>query len=164
MINPGALNQISFVKESTWGTVVTPTKSIAVKPTGGIFTNQDIKELQAIKNQLAKVYDTYAGQRKHEGDYSLDFFPDYPGYALLSALGANVDATKGGESIVFTHTMTEAAAKPSLTIEQAVGANGENVRRFAGCMCESFKITSKSGDVVTIDPKFKAKSQASQGS
>src|SRR5438270_6896298 len=120
MINPGVLNQISFKKESTWGTAVVPDKSIPVKPTGGIFTNQDIKDLQAIKNQLAKVYDAYAGMRKHEGDYGLDLFPDYPGYALVSAFGTNVDATKGGESIVFTHTLSEAAAKPSLTIEQAI--------------------------------------------
>src|SRR5437870_10072927 len=123
MINPSALNQISFKKESTWGTVVTPDKSIAVKPTGGIFTNQDIKELQAIKNQLPKVYDTYVGTRKHEGDYGLDLFPDYPGYFLVSSFGSNVDATASGETTVYTHTLSEAAAKISLTIEQAVGAN-----------------------------------------
>src|SRR5438874_13285849 len=85
MISPVVLNQISFKKESAWGTAVVPDKSLPVKPTGGIFTNQDIKLLQAIKNQLAKNYDAYAGMRKHEGDYGIDFFPDYPGYAILSA-------------------------------------------------------------------------------
>ena len=42
------INQVSFKKESTWGTQVVPDKSIPVRPTGGITTNQDIKTLTAV--------------------------------------------------------------------------------------------------------------------
>ena len=56
-MSDGILSQISFKKESTWGTAVTPDKSIAVRPTGGIQPKESIQMQPAIKGQLQKFYD-----------------------------------------------------------------------------------------------------------
>lgn len=153
----GVLSVVSFIKESTWGTALTPTKSIAVRPTGGFVTKEDTQLIPAIRGQLSKNYNAIKGKVSHEGSFTFDCFEDYVGYILLSALGTDTPATKGAETIVFVHSFTESAAKPSLTIEQAIT---EDVRRFAGSICNSFKISSKPGETVQVDASFLAKTFA----
>lgn len=157
-MSAGQLNQLSLAKESTWGTAVTPSKSIPVHFTGGIKTDQDLQMISAARANLAKNLDSFVGKRVHEGDLEMDFFSDYPGYFIVAALGAVASALKGGESIVYEHTITEQEAKPSYTIEQVVG---ENVRRFAGCLITGFKLSCNTGEPVVLAPSIKAKSQAS---
>jgi hypothetical protein len=65
-MSAGTLSQISFAKETTWGTAVTPDKSIAVRPTGGIRTEtagstgmldsqeEDIEGKEALEQEIAK--------------------------------------------------------------------------------------------------------------
>ncbi len=154
----GILNQISFKRETVWGTPVVPDKSIGVRFTGGIQTNQDVQLLSSITARLPKNYESMVGNRVHEGDYEFDLFPDYTGYFLLSALGSVVSALKGGETIVYEHTFTEVETKPSLTIEQAIG---ENVRRYAGSVAHVIKFAGAAGEVVVATASIKAKSQAS---
>lgn len=157
-MSAGQLNQLSLAKESTWGTAVTPSKSIPVHFTGGIKTDQDLQMISAARANLAKNLDSFVGKRVHEGDLEMDFFSDYPGYFVVAALGAVASALKGGESVVYEHTITEQEAKPSYTIEQVVG---ENVRRFAGCLITGFKLSCNTGEPVVLAPSIKAKSQAS---
>src|SRR4051812_37736911 len=117
-MSAGVLSAISFKKESTWATAVVPDKSIAVRPSGGMVIKEDIQMIQAIKGQLQKYYDAIRGKVAYEGEYTFDAFADYLGYFLLCAMGVDTPATHSGESIVYDHVFTEAAAKPSLTIEQ----------------------------------------------
>ena len=157
-MSAGQLNQLSFKKETTWGTAVVPDKSIPVDFTGGIQTDNDTQLIDNVTARLAKHQDAFIGARKHEGEFELELFPDYPAYFLASALGGVASVLAGGESVVYNHTLTEAEAKPSLTIEQVVG---ENVRRYAGCVISGFKLSAKAGEAVKLGVTVKAKSQAS---
>lgn len=157
-MSAGQLNQIIIGKETTWGTAVTPNKAIPVRFTGGIQTDIDIQEIAPVKATFAKNHDTFQGARVHEGSYEMDFFPDNPGYFLISALGAVSSALKGGETIVYQHTITEQESKMSLTVEQTVG---ENIRKFAGGIVNSLKISGKVGEAISLEAGIKAKSQTS---
>lgn len=154
----GILTQISFKKESAWGTAVVPDKSIPVSFSGGIKTDNDIQTISAAKGNLAKNQDAFVGARKHEGEYEMELYPDYPGYYLLLALGSVLSALKAGETTVYQHDFTEVESKPSLTVEQGVG---ENVQRFAGVMCNSVKLSAKTGQPVKATFGLAAKSQSS---
>lgn len=156
-MSAGVLNQISFKKETTWGTAVVPDKSMGVDFGNGIQTNQNVQFNTPLKAQLAKNSNAFVGARVHEGEYAMDFYPDYPAYFLLGALGSVSSALKGGESVVYEHTISEGEAKPSFTIEQAIT---NNVRRYAGCLVPNFKITGAAGEPVKVTFGVKAKSQA----
>lgn len=156
-MSAGVQSAISFKKESTWGTAVVPDKSIAVRPTGGIDIKEDIQMIPAIRGGLQKNYDAIKGKVGYEGAYTFDAFADYLGYFLLSAFGSDSVATPGGETIVYSHTFSEIAAKPSMTIEQAIS---EHVRRYAGAIVDQLKITSKTGEKLMVEAGFKAKTQA----
>jgi len=157
-MSAGVLNQISFKREAVWGTPVVPDKSIGVHFSGGIQTQQDIQLLSAVTARLPKNYESMVGNRAHEGEYEFDLFPDYTGFFILSALGSVISALKGGETIVFEHTFSEAEAKHSLTIEQVVG---ENVRRYAGSIVQMIRFSGAAGEVNVGTASIKAKSQVS---
>lgn len=156
-MSAGILSQVSFKNESVWGTAVVPDKSIEVHANGGIKTNQDVKLLEQVKAQLAKNSDAIIGARKHEGEFEMDLFPEYPGYLLKSIFGSVSSALKGGESVVYEHSFSEAEAKPSLTIEQAIT---DNVRRYAGCIIHTVKISGKIGEPIIVTFGLYAKTQA----
>lgn len=156
-MSAGVLSQISLAKESTWGTAVTPTKSIIVRPTGGFKIDLDKKLLPGIRAQLQKNVAVVPGLTKYEGEYTMDAYADYIGYFILSAMGVDTPATHAGESIVYDHVFTEAATKPSLTIEEAIS---EHCRRYAGCIATGFKISAKKGEPIEFTPKLLGKSQA----
>jgi hypothetical protein len=156
-MSAGVQSQISVAKENTWGVAVTPTKSIAVRPTGGISDKENVQLIPAIKGQTQKYYDAIRGKVSYEGDYTLDLFADYVGYFLLSALGTDTPAVAPSETVVYNHAFTETLPKPSLTIEQAIG---ENTRRYAGAIVKGFKIEAKAGEMVEFTPSIMAKTQA----
>lgn len=156
-MSAGIQSQISIAKESTWGTPVTPSKSIPVRPSGGIEIKTNLQKIPAIKGQLQKNYNVIKGKVAYEGDYTMDMFGDYPGFFLLSALGTDTPALHSGETIVYDHVFTETLPKPSLTIEEAIG---ENVRRYAGAICSGFKIEGKTGEMLSFTPSIMAKTQA----
>lgn len=157
-MSAGVLSQISFKKETTWGTAVVPDKSIAVRPTGGIAVKNNVQLLPAIKGQVQKYYDAIKGKVSYEGELTIDAFGDYLGYFLLSAFGTDTPALHSGETIVYDHVFSEGTSKPSLTIEQSIG---ENTRRYTGTICNSLKITGKVGEMIEVAAGVKAKSQAS---
>lgn len=157
-MSAGILSKVSFGLESTWGTAVTPNKALAVHPGNGIQTNIDTQFISQIKGQLAKNSFAFKGKSSHEGEYEFDFIPGNVGYILKSLFGGLSSALKGGESVVYEHTFSEAAAKPSLTIEQAVD---QIVRRYAGSIVTSLKLNSKVGEALTGNASIKAKTHAS---
>ncbi len=159
-MSAGVLNQISFGLETSWGTAVTPNKSLAVHPGDGIQTDNDVQFVSAIKAQLAKNVASFKGAVKHEGEYEFDFIPGVVGYLLKSVFGGLSSALKGGETLVYEHTYTEAEAKPSLTVEQAVGTD-QIVRRYAGSIIHSLKLSCKAGEALVTTVGIKAKSSAS---
>lgn len=151
------LNQISFAKESTWGTPVTPTKSLEVKFSGGLNTKTNPKYLEGVKAVIAKEHDAVLGSAQHSGDYELDLLSDYPAYFFLTALGAVSSALHSGETLVSDHTITENVTHPSLTIEQAYG---EEISRFAGAIASGFKLNIKTGEIPTVQFPIMGKSRA----
>jgi len=156
-MSAGVLSQISFKKETDWGTAVVPDKSIAVRPTGGLTAKENIQQIQAIKGQLQKNYDAIKGKVAYEGSFTMDSFADYIGYFLLSALGTDTPNLHSSETIVYDHVFTETLPKPSLTIEQA---QGESVYRYAGCIASGFKIIGKAGEMLEFQTDLQAKGLA----
>src|SRR3954468_2281785 len=117
-MSAGVLGQVSIGLESTWGTAVVPNKSLAVQPGDGIQTDNDVQFRSAIKAQLAKNVTAFTGARTHEGEYEFDFIPNNIGYLFKSAFGTSTPVAKSApNAAVFDHTFTEAATKPSLTVE-----------------------------------------------
>lgn len=156
-MSAGIQSVISFAKETTWGTAVTPTKSIQVRPTGAIDIKNNIALIPGVRGLLAKNYASIKGTTEYSGDLTFDTFGDYLGYFLLSAFGTDSAALHSGESIVYDHTFSESASKPSLTLETAVG---ENVRRFAGTIVKQLKFSGKPGEMVETVASVTAKTQA----
>jgi hypothetical protein len=158
-MSAGILSQISFGLESTWGTAVTPNKSIAVQPGDGIQTDVDTQFRSAIKAQLAKNVTAFKGAQTHEGEYELDFVPANLGYLLKSAFGSVSSVAKSAPNAsVYDHTFTEVEAKPSLTVEQSIG---EITRRYAGSIVHTLTFSCARGEVLSLTAGIRAKSSAS---
>ena len=85
----------------------------------------------------------------------MDCIPGNMGYFLKSAIGGVTDALKGGETTVYTHTMTESASKPSLTIEHATS---DLTYRYAGAIASGFKLAVKPGNTLSLNMPLQAKS------
>lgn len=157
-MSSGILAAISFAPESTWGTAVTPTKSIGVHPGDGLTVNRPAKFPTAIKGTLAKNnMGSYKGAATYDGSFELDYIPGYADYLLKSAIGTSSPTLV--ETGVYEHTYTEAEAKTSLTVEQAVG---EVVNRFAGTSATGFKINASVDNPAVLTIPMVAKTVASQ--
>jgi hypothetical protein len=156
-MNTSILGAISFANETTWGVSVTPTKSIDVDPGDGIQTDPDKQYISTIKGQIEKNVEAFIGQRKHTGPFDMPGRPTNLGYLYKSAFGSVSSALKSGETIVYQHTLSEAVAKPSLTIEQNIL---DIVARFAGCIVLSVKLSCKTGDYLKVATAIQAKSRA----
>lgn len=154
----GILSQVSIAPESTFGTAVTPTRTLAVHTGAGIQTNQDVQFPEAVNGIIAKNTTAFTGKRTHEGEYEMDVRPGFVGYLLRSLFGGCSSALKSGESVVYEHTLTESETKPSLTVEQSVG---EITRRYAGAIPTSMKLSVKSGESLVGSFSLKAKTSAS---
>lgn len=157
-MSAGQLNQLVIGKESTWGTPVVPAKAVRARFGGGIQTDNDMQMISPMRAILAKNTDVYIGARKHEGDFEFDLYPDNSMYFLISALGGVSSALKSAETVVYEHAVSEQESKMPLTVEQVVG---ENVRRFAGVIAQSFKLSAKTGEAVSMETSVLGKSQAS---
>lgn len=157
IMSAGIQSVISFAKETTWGTAVTPNKSLAIRSGSSIDVKENIQLIPAIKGLLAKNYNNIKGKIEYPGKLTFDTFADYLGYFILSAMGQDTATNPGGETIVYLHTFSEVAAKPSLTIETSVA---ENCRRFAGAICNELKFTGKTGEMVMAEASILAKTQA----
>lgn len=153
-------NHIVLGRETTWGTPVTPDKTLPVNFTGGLQTLNDVQFVNALKSELAMNYDAFIGNRTHAGDYEMAFYPDWIGYLLLSAFGGLV-TTEPEPSVVYDHRFRGAEVKPSLTIEQKIG---ENVRRYAGAIVQQIGISLTPSEVVTLTATIMAKGQAFEAS
>jgi hypothetical protein len=157
-VSAGIGSAISFAKESTWGVAVTPTKSLQVRPTGSLDVKENIQLIPGIRSGLNKNYNAIKGKVEYSGDLTFDAFGDYLGHFMLSAFGVDTPALHSGETIVYDHVFTEAATKPSLTIETSIG---ENCRRFAGSIVKQLKFSGKTGEMVEVVASILAKTQAS---
>lgn len=156
-MSAGILSVVSIAKESTWGTAVTPTKSVPVAPSGGFKIDMGKKLIAAIRGQLQKNYTAIPGNTKLEADYTMDAFADIIGNFLLSAHGVDTPALHAGETIVYDHVYSESATKPSYTIEEAIS---EHCRRYAGAIVTGYKFAGKTGEMLTFAPKIAAKTHA----
>jgi len=152
----GIANQISIGVESVWGTAVTPTASVPVKPSDGLQVENNLTGVEAIDTTPAKNKSLFLGKRNFSGSYELDLYPRIAGYFLKAALGAD-NVTEPEEDVVFKHTFTEAVDKPSLTVEQKIG---DIIKRFAGFVPSGFNISCKTGETVVMKVDGMAKTSA----
>jgi hypothetical protein len=153
-MSSGILSAISFAKESTWGTPVTPTKSISVHTSDGLTVNRPAGFPTGIKGTLAKNNSgSYKKVASYSGEYEVDVIPGYAAYLFQSAIGTDTPTLI--ETGVYKHAFTETAAKSSLTVEQA---QSEIVQRFAGVMATGFKITAKTDEPIVVNFGLVAKS------
>lgn len=152
------LNHLVIGPESTYGTPVTPSVTIPVRPGGGIVTNPTRSKTQQMRAELQDAYQTVDGVAEHSGQFTSDFLYDVIGHIFKSALGAPSSAAKGGESVVYEHTFTESATKIGYTAEQHIGAL---TRRFAGVIFPRFKIIiDPANPAITVEFDAKGKSNA----
>jgi len=156
-MSAGILNQIMFGQESQWGTAVTPNKGLAITPGEGIQTDQDMQYPVSLNGRLALHNIAYKGKTKHEGAYEFDVIPVNMGYILKSLFGGINSAQKAGETLVYEHSFSEAEAKTSLTFEQAVG---DIIRRYAGGIVTTLKLSGKVGETIKAAASIQAKSNA----
>lgn len=156
-MSDGILNQVSFKLESAWGTPAVPDKSLPVHFGGGISTDIDLKMISSVKATIAKNQDSYIGNRTHGGEYETDLFTGYCAHFFYAAMGDVDSGAHSGESILYDHLITEAVAKPSMTIEQKFG---EIVKRYAGCSPSGFKLSIKPGETAVVSFPMMGQSQA----
>jgi len=144
-MSEGILDQISIGLESVVGTAVIPTISIAVLPSDGVMVEQESVGVEAIDTNLGKNRDFVAGIKNYNGSFEMNAYPQAIGYFMSSALGSSASALASTETIVYTHTMTESATKPSYTLEQKIGGLTE---RIAGFTVGGFTLSLNIGEPV----------------
>lgn len=150
----GIANQISVKTESTYGTAVAPDFSIPIAPSDGIQIEQEVTGLEAIKTTAPKNKRFMLGKSNYSGGFELDAYPKAIGYFLNSVFGT--DTTTTPEAGITKHKFTESTTKKSMTLEQVVGTI---VRRFAGYIISSVKISGKVGEPIKVTFTGMAKSQ-----
>lgn len=155
-ISAGIFNTVGFGRETVYGTKVTPTMFIPLKPSDGIDENMDKQFVEAIKGTAPKNKASFIGQVELAGGFESDLYPNYIGMILRSALGDYSVATEYGESAVYRHTYTETEDKPSYTVEKKAG---DLIKTYAGYIVKMFSIEASAGDVVNFNFEGFAKSQ-----
>lgn len=158
MANEGILTQISVGKESTVGTAVTPTVSMAVLPSDGVVIEEEAVGVEGIDTSPALNKEFVQGIREYNGAFEMNAFPNSIGYILGSVFGSVNSAVASGETIVYDHEFTEAVAKTSLTLEQKIGSITE---RFAGFIASKFGIEITVGEPIKFTFEGKALTKAS---
>lgn len=158
MENEGILSQISLAKETTIGTAVTPTTSLAVLPSDGIVIKEEAVGVEGINTAPAKNKEFIQGPREYEGSFEMNAYPLGIGYIFASALGAVSSSAASGETIVYDHAFTESVTKTAMTLEQKIGTITE---RFAGFIASKFGITLSVGEPIKFTFDGKALSKAS---
>jgi hypothetical protein len=152
----GLVSAVSIAQETTYGTAVTPTTTVVVKPSAGFRIAQGVKGVEAIDGRIPKNRSFYKDKALYPGSLSLDVAPLSIGYFLKSLFGGYGVATVEAGA-VFKHSFTEAITKPSLTIEQKMDIE---TRRYAGCIAKSMKFSAKVGSTLDVAAELQAKSQA----
>ena len=158
MANEGILTQISVGKETTVGTAVTPTVSMAVLPSDGVVTEEEAVGVEGIDTTPALNKEFVQGLREYNGSFEMNAYPQAIGHILSSALGGVSSATADGETIVYDHDFTEVVAKTAMTLEQKIGTITE---RFAGFIASKFGIEIAVGESIKFTFEGKALSKAS---
>lgn len=157
-MSEGILNQISIGAESTVGTAVTPSVSIPVLASDGVVIEEEAVGVQAINTSPALNKDFVKGIREYNGSFEMNAYPNSIGYIMNSALGLSAEALVASETLVYKHTITESATKPSVTLEQKTG---DITNRFAGFIASGFSLTIEKGNPVKFAFTGKAMSSAS---
>jgi hypothetical protein len=157
-MSEGILDQVSVGIESTVGTAVTPTASMAVLPSDGVVTEQEAVGVEGINTSPAKNKGFVSGLRSYSGKFEMNAYPVAIGYILNSALGLDTPAAVASETLVKKHVFTETVTKPSYTLEQKIGLITE---RFAGFVASGFDLSFTVGEAVKFSFEGKALSEAS---
>lgn len=159
MANEGILNQISVGVEDEYGVAVAPQLSVPILASDGIRTEQDVVGVEAINTLPAQNKGFVRGVRNYPGNFQLNAYPNALGFFLLSALGNIATDLVYGESDVYEHVFTESVAKPSLSIEQVIGAIEE---RYAGYIASGFNFQFQVGQPVNLTTPGMAKTVADE--
>jgi len=157
MANEGILTQISLAKETTVGTAVVPSISMAVLPSDGVVTEEEAVGVEGIDTSPALNKEFVQGIREYNGAFEMNAFPQAIGYLMASAFGSVSSAAAGGETIVYDHDFVEVVTKTSVTLEQKIGSITE---RFAGFVASKFGIEITVGEPIKFTFEGKALSKA----
>lgn len=160
-MSAGLQNHVGLGKETTYGTPVAPTLFIPLRESDGMSINTDVQFIPAIKGSAPLNQCAHIGKVELNGAFDSDAYPVFMGMILKSALGGEVDALVGGETVVYKHTFTESFTKQSYTIEEKYG---EIAKRYAGFLATMFNIELNSGETAKFHFEGFAKSHAVQGS
>jgi len=155
----GLLNKVSIGKESTFGSAVTPTITLNLKPSGGLSEELAKNGIEGLTGSLAKNKAFSKGKNTIKGSYDLNAIPNDIGYFIASALGKVVSTLVSGETIVKTHVITEQGAKISYTSEQDIQPS---CKRISGVIATGFKIKAKVGSALEITFDLLGKTSADQ--
>lgn len=152
----GLVSTVSIGQETTYGTAVTPTNTVVVKPSAGFRVTQAIKGVEAIDGRIPKYRSFYKDKALYPGSLMLDVAALTSGYFLKSLFGGyTVTPVEAG--VVYKHSFTEAITKPSLTVEQKMDIE---TRRYAGAVAKLIKLSAKIGSTLDASVEMLAKSQA----
>lgn len=138
--------------ESTPGTGVAPTKFLPVKDVNFPVENEfiDIREIAGSRQR----YQTFDGALRTSFDLTAAFYPlGAMGVFLRGLFGAVSTAAAGTSLTAFTHSFTDAATLPSLSLERAdakQGGGGVLVERLVGAKVESVGFSCAFGEDVEV--------------
>ena len=148
---------IGIAKETTRGTVVTPTDFLpvlgsSVKPVDVIDPLYD----EGLRGSNVKNYNYVPGRTRSTFDYSGAAFADTIGYAISGVLG---DVATTGASAPYTHTIAlensaTAAADAQPTSYTITDFYSAAVRAYPGCMFSDFTLKFNADGMLEYDAKM----------
>lgn len=150
-IPSGLSAQLTFAQETTYGTLVAPTRAIP-------FSNESIEsEFEPLESDgiiagatIRRSNQWAQGVWRHEGDIELEAFDRSIGLLLVHALGS---VTTSGTTAPFTHTITPGdLTGKGLTIQSGRTDRGGTVRpfTFGGCKIDSLELAVETGELATL--------------
>lgn len=150
------------VAETTYGTIVTPTKffeftdeSLGREPT--FLQGQGLRVASRIPRAGRRVL----GKEMASGDFTVEAGSKGLGALLMAALGA-VTSTQRAATGVYQHNFTPAATDflPSYTLQKGIpplGGGATNAITFPGAVCSALDIECPNADLVTVKPTWNAR-------
>lgn len=149
----GALAKLIYGKETSWGSIATPTSALMIVTEAAPPYEQTGEARYAIGGSREPAY-IFKGVKHYEGSIS--------GYLQsLSPIGytfGSIDTVDNGDG-TYTHTVTPATGNlPSMTIE--LGEPGLKVWQYAGVVFNSLELGAEADAEVTMSINYIAKSMA----
>jgi hypothetical protein len=142
----GALAQISYIPEATWGTTPgSPAMKLLKAATTGETLGMDIERLMSNAINANRAVELFRGGKKSiKGSIPFELAPLGFGTFLKHSLGTNVDTGAGP----YTHTIKRGNLIAGMTIEKGFTDLAQYMV-FTGCKPDKVSINVKSSGLIT---------------